>query len=124
MTHYQAEMNGDDNDDAMTKKTSLSVFELIQHTLQCGPLAGSNPGYFKRCGGEVAKVVYNYLETIIPDASKQEQMGFSDKQYSVMIKWKDNARKAAENDKPPSKSVLKKQQKQQQANQKKKKNKK
>jgi hypothetical protein len=41
--------------------TSQQVFSLIQMSLQVGPLVGSNPGYFKRCGGEVASIAVVYL---------------------------------------------------------------
>merc|ERR1711865_171801 len=48
-----------------TKTTSLAVFMLLQQALQCGPLAGSKPGYFKRCGSEIATVVHEFLNTSI-----------------------------------------------------------
>jgi len=41
--------------------TSQKVFALIQMSVQTGPLVGSNPGYFKRCGGEVASMALSYL---------------------------------------------------------------
>jgi hypothetical protein len=91
-----------------TKETSLAVFMLIQLSLQSGPLAGAKPGYFKRCGGEVAKVVMVFLDTVI---EMIDHMRFSDKQVDALSTWKSNAQKAAENDKPPSKSALKKQSK-------------
>jgi len=42
-------------------ETSTKVFILIQMAMQTGPLVGSNPGYFKRCGGEVASVALEFL---------------------------------------------------------------
>lgn len=45
----------------LIKSTSQQVFSLIQMSLQVGPLVGSNPGYFKRCGGEVASIALAYL---------------------------------------------------------------
>jgi len=90
------------------KQVSLLIFQLIQYSIQCGPLAGSKPGYFKRCGGQVAKMVYDYLITIEDDL---EFLGFTEKQTKVIATWKSNAQKAAANDKPPSKSQLKKQSK-------------
>ena len=48
-----------------TKTTSVAVFMLLQQALQCGPLAGSKPGYFKRCGSEIATVVHEFLNTSI-----------------------------------------------------------
>jgi hypothetical protein len=107
VTHHHQEL---DPDDPTTKKTSLAVFELIQHSLQCGPLAGAKPGYFKRCGGQVAMIVYEYLDKIVPHPELGQRMGFTAKQIDALIKWKANAQKATENDKPPSKPALKKQQ--------------
>ncbi|KAG7359704.1 hypothetical protein IV203_034802 [Nitzschia inconspicua] len=96
------------------KETGLEVFQLIQLSLQAGPLAGAKPGYFKRCGGEIAKMVGMYLDEIVPKHEDLAQnMGFSAKQMDTMIQWQDNATKAALNEKPPSKSVLKLQQQQQ-----------
>ena len=45
----------------LLQSTSQQVFSLIQMSLQIGPLVGSNPGYFKRCGGEVASIAVAYL---------------------------------------------------------------
>jgi len=45
--------------------TALELFGLIQHSVQCGPLKGSKPGYFKRCGGTVAGMVSDYLQAIL-----------------------------------------------------------
>jgi len=39
-----------------------AAFELVQHSLQCGPLSGSKPGYLKRCGRDVAASVLRFLE--------------------------------------------------------------
>jgi hypothetical protein len=44
--------------------TTQEVFGLIQMSIQIGPLSGSNPGYFKRCGGEVATVALVFLSGI------------------------------------------------------------
>lgn len=44
--------------------TSQRVYGLIQMSMQSGPLLGSNPGYFKRCGGEVALMAYSFLYEI------------------------------------------------------------
>jgi len=107
VTHYP-EL---DLDEKVAKGTSLAVFELIQHSLQCGPLAGAKPGYFKRCGGQVAKLVVDYMDKILPHESLGQRMGFTAKQLNAMEKWNSNALKAAENDKPPSSSIAKKQQK-------------
>ena len=53
------------NNDSLLHSTSQKVFSLIQMSIQTGPLVGSNPGYFKRCGGEVASIAYEYLNEII-----------------------------------------------------------
>jgi len=46
-------------------ETSTNVFILLQMAMQTGPLVGSNPGYFKRCGGEVASVALEFLTDVI-----------------------------------------------------------
>ncbi|KAL3920071.1 MAG: hypothetical protein SGARI_007037, partial [Bacillariaceae sp.] len=95
------------------KESGLKVFQLIQLSLQSGPLSGAKPGYFKRCGSDVARVVVAYLKEVIPQnevLQAEKVLGFSEKQMDVMQKWKTNAEKAVLNDKAPSKSVLKKQQ--------------
>jgi hypothetical protein len=108
--HYN-DNNEDHLDPDEKKQTSLAVFQLIQYSLQCGPLEGANPGYFKRCGSQVAKVVLEFLEAIVCDSDKAlEKMGFTTKQVGAMEKWKSQAQKAVEADKPPSKSALKTQQ--------------
>jgi hypothetical protein len=43
---------------------ALHLFELIQLSLQCGPLHGAKPGYFKRCGNKFAIMIYQYLNHI------------------------------------------------------------
>ena len=52
--------------ESLFRSTSHEIFVLIQHSVQCGPLSGSRPGYFKRCGSHVAEMVYQYLHTILP----------------------------------------------------------
>lgn len=94
-------------DPVLTKETSLEVFMLIQLALQSGPLQGSKPGYFKRCGSEVATVVVDFLNVIVELLPSLE---FTEKQRNQIILWQTNAEKAAAQNKPPSKSVLKKQQ--------------
>jgi hypothetical protein len=44
---------------------STKVFSLLQMSMQTGPLVGSNPGYFKRCGGEVALIALEFLNYVI-----------------------------------------------------------
>jgi hypothetical protein len=95
----------------LRKQASLAVFEMIQQATQAGPLAGSKPGYFKRCGGEVAKVVETFLDQVIPQAPATiDLMGFTTKQMGAMETWRKNAQKAALENKPPSRSALKHQQ--------------
>ena len=48
-----------DND--WSKATALQVYGLIQMAMQTGPLKASNPGYFKRCGADVAKMALVFL---------------------------------------------------------------
>lgn len=45
--------------------TAQKVFGLVQMSMQTGPLVGSNPGYFKRCGGDVASVALVFLREIL-----------------------------------------------------------
>ena len=118
--------------DATTlKETSTAVYLLLQLSIQCGPLAGGKPGYFKRCGRDVAQLVLDFLNQVVPavtdddndddspmiEASDNRQpltasMFFSDHQAVAIKTWKTNAEKAAAQNKPPSKSVLKKQKEQ------------
>lgn len=86
-----------------TKEASNAAYVLVQQAMQSGPLTGSNPGYFKRCGAAVAKQALEFLERL------PQELCFTEKQVQSIEKWKVAARKAVENDKPPSKSQLKKQ---------------
>lgn len=125
--HYNTISNNDGNGDndndndndgdkcissVVRTEVGLAVFQLIQLSVQSGPLSGGKPGYFKRCGAEVAKVVLDFLEEVVPqhDALGIYCMGFTSKQMDAMKKWKIDAGKAVENDKPPSKSHMKKMQ--------------
>ena len=45
--------------------TAARVFGLVQAALQSGPLGGSNPGYFKRCGADVAGTACEFLDGIV-----------------------------------------------------------
>lgn len=93
------------------KETSVTVFGLLQLTMQSGPLTGSNPGYFKRCGGDVARAALKLLESdVLTSGDLSSTLLFSDKQVDAIGKWRKNAAKAVENNKPPSKSMLKLQQ--------------
>ncbi len=112
--YYEIISDGENDDEGISsdKRTEvgLAVFLLIQLSVQSGPLSGGKPGYFKRCGAEVAKVVLEFLEEVVP---KHEElgidcMGFTSNQMNTMNKWIVNAKKAVENDKPPSRTALKK----------------
>ena len=91
------------------RATSLQIFELTQHSLQCGPLAGGKPGYFKRCGGVVAKMVETYLDDMITNPDDARALGWTDKQVDALETWRKHAKIAAMADKPPSKSAKLKQ---------------
>jgi hypothetical protein len=99
------------------QETALHVFQLVQLSVQSGPLSGAKPGYFKRCGGHVAAMVAKYLEDVVPKLEQQQQpnvnddyLGFSSQQVNIMNKWLARAKKAIDNDKLPSTFVLKQQQ--------------
>ncbi|CAB9520803.1 expressed unknown protein [Seminavis robusta] len=98
-------------DPTIIKETALEVYMLMQLALQCGPLTGSNPGYFKRCGGTVARMVHEFLIRVAHNETECTMaLRFSEKQASAITVWTKNAAKAAQQDKEPSKSNLKKQQ--------------
>jgi hypothetical protein len=46
-------------------QAAVQVYTLLQMAMQSGPLTGSNPGYFKRCGGEVASIALMFLNEIV-----------------------------------------------------------
>lgn len=102
---YHSESLGDN--DAVVSQTGTLVFELIQQCLQSGPLSGAKPGYFKRCGSDVARVVFVFMEKLEEDIP-----GLSTAQRETIQKWKANAEKASTKEKLPSKSMLKKLKKQ------------
>ncbi len=125
--HYDATKAHDGNADDMAaeestrtltdesrKDAGLAVFQLIQLSVQSGPLRGAKPGYFKRCGSQVAHIVLAFLEEVIPNDVLGVCMGFSLKQMDVMNQWRCNAQKASLGEKAPSKSALVTQQTQQQ----------
>ena len=89
------------------KETSTLIFQLIQLSLQCGPLSGSKPGYFKRCGSEISKMVMNYLNNMEP----LEELYFTEKQSNVIEKWLHDATRVSELDVSPSFKVLNKKKK-------------
>ena len=121
-----------------SKTTSVQLFQLVQMAMQVGPLSGSKPGYFKRCGADVAELAYEFLITLMNgsyskntidtnkeamSASRQsktsdwsisptqikDELRLTEKQIQVIQKWIMNAEKAAMGKNSPSKSVRKKQ---------------
>lgn len=107
VNHYQQ----GELDPSICKAPALTVFELIQMSLQIGPLAGAKPGYFKRCGSDVAIQALEFLNRCVADKEEAAFLHFTEKQVDAIAKWKGNATKAVENDKLPSKTITKKQSK-------------
>lgn len=97
-------------DSEPSKATALEIFGLLQLAMQCGPLAGSNAGYFKRCGGMIAHTAHTFLITNVAGNVVQE-LRFTEKQHDAIGRWIVAAKNAAEINKPPSKFMLKLQQK-------------
>ena len=68
--------------------TTQEVFGLIQMSLQVGPLSGSNPGYFKRCGGEVASMALDFLigvaDLAVDISPKPEEVIIGDNDVDVI----------------------------------------
>jgi hypothetical protein len=94
------------DDSHCVKEPALQTYVLMQQALQSGPLTGSNPGYFKRCGAQVAKLALDFLES----CPNPRELSFTENQIGAVGKWKLAAAKAVEVDKPPSKTQFKRQQ--------------
>lgn len=77
------------------RRIGTLVFHLVQQALQCGPLAGSKPGYTKRCGIVVSQQVLKFLEDTFESGNKGEILGLTEKQLFSIEKWKKNAHKAS-----------------------------
>lgn len=94
------------------------IYELVQASLQTGPLAGAKPGYFKRCGRAVATLVHAYLYQVCTSAADAvTELFWTEKQATAWEMWTRKALQASESDNgEPSKSV---QYRQEQASQKK-----
>jgi len=93
-----------------SKTTALKIFGLLQLAMQCGPLNGSNAGYFKRCGGKVAMTAKTFLtKSVSGDVMKD--LRFTKKQQIAIAKWLSAAEKAVTENKSPSKAAMKLQQK-------------
>ena len=96
------------------RQTGQALFELIQQAMQCGPLSGSKPGYFKRCGSQVATIVHAFLCQIIATSQEARALFLTEKQATVVETWKMLALKAAKKrnnnkNQPATKFVLQKQ---------------
>jgi hypothetical protein len=100
----------EDHSSLVGSRIGLAIFELVQHALQCGPLQGSKPGYWKRCGSNVAQLGYNFLDALIEDEEDGIAIYLTQAQAVTIMKWRDDAKKAAQSDEPPSKSTLKRMQ--------------
>ena len=115
------------------RDAARGVFELVQAAMQSGPLVGSNPGYFKRCGAGVAGAACGFLDGIVgltvpPAAADADLEGdgpsrspegerertveglqtallFTERQAERLEQWRRNARNAVAKGKPPSKSA-------------------
>lgn len=163
--HHQG--NNENVSTTNVARVALKLFGLIQMSLQVGPLKGSNPGYFKRCGVDVAKMALAFLKECtlglqerqtsdrsssindscnvcrtttknensgenVEDESddnqddkknelagihdddqldlhskKLQELQFTEKQQSIILKWIANAEKAVVANKAPTKSALK-----------------
>ena len=58
--------DGVDGDrDELLRAAAREVFGLVQMAMQTGPLVGSNAGYFKRCGADVASMAREFLGEIL-----------------------------------------------------------
>mmetsp|Transcript_16404 Transcript_16404/g.33694 ORF Transcript_16404/g.33694 Transcript_16404/m.33694 type:complete len:485 (-) Transcript_16404:96-1550(-) len=60
------------NKHQQVSETYPRVFCLLQMSIQTGPLVGSNPGYFKRCGGDVATMAFEFLTEVVNMADNGE----------------------------------------------------
>ena len=75
--------------DDLVKEIAIEVYGLIQMAMQTGPLVGSSPGYFKRCGAEVAEIALKFILSLplqflislqsTNDIKNVEQTGISEK---------------------------------------------
>ena len=101
LNHYD-----DGLEDAQVKAPALATYMLVQQAMQSGPLTGSTPGYFKRCGVAVATHALLFLIETVPNGM---ELRFTEKQSQAIEKWKVLANKAVESGKPPTKSQIKKQ---------------
>ena len=76
-SEYEREGNNDSEHAELQKillhETSANVFILLQMSIQSGPMVGSNPGYFKRCGAEVASIALDFLNDVIDLAGVEAQ---------------------------------------------------
>ena len=113
-----------------SQKTALQVFGLIQMAMQCGPMKAKSPGYFKRCGSDVAIMARSFLKRIckneenasggnesdgivdsvgdiVDSVNVVSELRFTLRQKEAIEKWMRDADKAIAANKPPSKASLK-----------------
>ena len=112
--HYEKDVKEENQQPVVSLSHKIQVgqalFELLQHALQSGPLSGSKPGYFKRCGSELATMVHAFLCEIVATSDEATSMlHFTEKQAMTVETWKTNALTASESGKSPSTSILQKQ---------------
>lgn len=107
---YGKQDNGDSHllefDSELVHETARQAFELVQIAMQSGPLEGSKPGYFKRCGSDVARMALNFLQSVLPEDDTAMNLLFTERQVDAISKWISNAEKVVEACKPPSKSAI------------------
>ena len=103
--HYVAALSPADG-----RRAGQATFELVQASLQTGPLRGGKPGYFARCGSAVAGSVHTYLRRICTSpADAVTDLYWTEKQAAAWQTWTRKAAQAASADTAPSASVQKKQ---------------
>jgi hypothetical protein len=99
-------------DDSTKKLIGSEIFQLIQQSIQCGPMSGSQAGYFKRCGNIVARMVHQYLQQAVRETTTDDAIHtlcMTPAQATIIEVWKKNAYKAVLADQAPSKSILRQQ---------------
>jgi len=65
--------------------TTQEVFSLLQTSIQVGPLSGSNPGYFKRCGSEVATMALTYLSDIADNIATVDNSSLEQEDVTIGV---------------------------------------
>jgi len=77
-----------ESQNGLTMDLVNSLFLLIQHSLQSGPLKGSKPGYFKRSSPRVNGFVYGkYLPGLFGETIECSDYCFSENQSKAIKSW-------------------------------------